>query len=205
LPGKVQKKYFAVMSDTTIFIHPSAVVDEGAAIGAGSSVWHFCHLSATCRIGENCTIGQNVFIDNNSVVGNRVKIQNNVSVYDGVIIEDDVFIGPSVVFTNVINPRSAVSRKNEFRQTIVKRGASIGANATIICGIEIGEYAFIGAGAVVTKSVAAYALLTGNPAKQTGWMSAYGQKLNFSNDGKATCPQSREEYVLVHHKVTRIK
>ena len=176
--------------------HISAVIDEGATIGDGTNIWHFCHVMPNAVIGKNCNIGQNVFIDNNVIIGNGVKIQNNVSVYNGVICEDGVFIGPSVVFTNVINPRSAIERKNEFKKTIVRKGASIGANATIICGNEIGQYALIGAGAVVTKNVKPYALVVGNPAKQIGWVSKYGHRLVFEERGNAVCVESGERYFL---------
>jgi UDP-2-acetamido-3-amino-2,3-dideoxy-glucuronate N-acetyltransferase len=185
-----------MMNDINIFIHPTSIVDAGAQIGAGTKVWHFCHLMPTCRVGERCTIGQNVYIDNNTVIGNGVKIQNNVSVYNGVIIEDDVFLGPSMVFTNVINPRSFIERKDEFKKTIVRKGATIGANATILCGIEIGAYAMIGAGSVVVKNVLPYAIMTGNPARQTGWISEAGMKLNFNNEGIAHCPQTGRKYKL---------
>ena len=188
----------------SFFAHPTAVIDEGCQIGNGSKIWHFSHLMPDCVLGENCSIGQNVFIAPKVRLGNNVKVQNNVSVYEGVICEDDVFLGPSMVFTNVINPRSAISRKEEYRQTLVKKGASIGANATIICGNEIGEYAFIGAGAVVTKPVPAYALITGNPGKQTGWMSEYGHSLQFDQNNKAVCPESRQEYLLNNNSVKKI-
>jgi UDP-2-acetamido-3-amino-2,3-dideoxy-glucuronate N-acetyltransferase len=184
------------MADTNIFIHPTAIVDDGAQIGPGTKVWHFCHLMPLSKVGDDCIIGQNVYIDNNAVVGNRVKIQNNVSVYNGVIVEDDVFLGPSMVFTNVINPRSFIERKQEFKKTIVHKGATVGANATIICGIEIGVYAMIGAGAVVTKNVLPYALMTGNPARQTGWVSEAGMKLHFNTAGIATCTHSNRIYTL---------
>ncbi len=184
------------MADLRTFIHPTAIVDDGAQIGAGTKVWHFSHLMSQCKVGDNCNIGQNVYIDNNTVIGSGVKIQNNVSVYNGVIIEDDVFLGPSMVFTNVINPRSFIERKQEFKKTTVRKGATIGANATIICGIEIGVYAMIGAGAVVTKNVLPYALMTGNPARQTGWVSEAGIKLDFDTDGVATCSHSKRTYKL---------
>lgn len=184
------------MPSRNIFIHPSAVVDEGAQVGDGTKIWHFSHVSPASKIGNNCNIGQNVFIDNNTQIGNGVKIQNNVSVYNGVVIEDDVFLGPSAVFTNVINPRSFIERKQEFRKTVVRKGATIGANATIICGIEIGSYAMIGAGAVVTKNVSPYAIMTGNPARQTGWISQAGLKLDFDPEGKAVCPHSKRLYYL---------
>ncbi|MBL7725358.1 MAG: N-acetyltransferase [Chitinophagaceae bacterium] len=187
----------------SFFIHPTAIIDEGCKIGENTNIWHFSHIMPGAVIGEHCTIGQNVFVGANVVLGKCNKIQNNVSLYEGVICEDDVFIGPSAVFTNVINPRSAVVRKTEYKKTLIKKGASIGANATILCGITIGEYAFIGAGAVVTKSVAAYALVTGNPARQTGWISEYGHKLSFDTNGKAICAGSGQEYGLVDKKVTR--
>lgn len=191
----VEKEYFA---------HESAYIDEGCMIGKGTKIWHFSHVMPNCTLGENCNIGQNVVISPNVTLGRNVKVQNNVSIYTGVICEDDVFLGPSMVFTNVINPRSAVNRKSEYAQTRVKKGASIGANATIVCGNDIGEYAFIGAGAVVTKDVPAYALLVGNPARQTGWMSEYGHKLKFDNQGIATCPESNQQYKLENNKVSKI-
>ena len=184
------------MSGSNIFIHPSTVVDEGAQIGTGTFIWHFCHLAPTSKVGERCNIGQNVYIDNNTVIGNGVKIQNNVSVYNGVVIEDDVFLGPSMVFTNVINPRSFIERKEEFKKTIVRKGASIGANATILCGIEIGVYAMIGAGAVVTKNVLAYSIIAGNPGQQTGWISEAGIRLDFNIDGLAVCTHTGRSYHL---------
>lgn len=194
------------MSDAkTYYAHPTAVIDEGCTIGKGSKIWHFSHIMPKCVIGENCNIGQNVVVSPEVVLGNNVKVQNNVSIYTGVICEDDVFLGPSAVFTNVVNPRSAVSRKDEYKQTIVKRGATIGANATIVCGHNIGEYAFIGAGAVVTKDVPAYALLVGNPARQTGWMSEYGHKLKFDNTGVAVCAESNEKYKLENGVVQKVK
>jgi len=177
-------------------IHPSSFVDQPCEIGENTVIWHFCHIMKDCRIGQNCSIGQNVVISPGVVIGNGVKIQNNVSVYTGVICEDDVFLGPSAVFTNVINPRSAVSRKHTYLQTFVRKGASIGANATIVCGVEIGRYAFIGAGAVVTKNVPDFALMTGNPAKQRGWMSRAGTKLTFGNDHLAKCAETGETYQL---------
>jgi UDP-2-acetamido-3-amino-2,3-dideoxy-glucuronate N-acetyltransferase len=184
------------MTALNIFIHPTAIVDDAAEIGPGTKIWHFCHLMPRSKVGKNCILGQNVFIDNNAVIGNGVKIQNNVSVYNGVIIEDDVFLGPSMVFTNVINPRSFIERKQEFKKTFVRKGATIGANATIICGIEIGVYAMIGAGAVVTKNVLPYALMVGNPAHQTGWVSEAGIKLDFDSAGIATCFASNRTYKL---------
>ncbi|HNW52995.1 MAG TPA: acyltransferase [Bacteroidales bacterium] len=186
------------MTDKGYFAHPSAVIDEGCIIGNGTRIWHFSHIMPGCIIGDGCNIGQNVVISPDVVLGKNVKIQNNVSVYTGVVCEDDVFLGPSMVFTNVINPRSAVNRKNEYARTFVRKGATIGANSTIVCGIELGEFCFIGAGAVVTKSVPAFALVVGNPARQTGWMSEYGHKLKFGPDGKATCPESKVTYELVN-------
>lgn len=187
------------------FKHESAYVDEGCVIGAGTKIWHFSHIMSNCVIGECCNIGQNVVVSPDVKLGRNVKIQNNVSVYTGVICEDDVFLGPSMVFTNVINPRSAVARKNEYRPTILRRGASIGANATIVCGNEIGEYALIGAGSVITKPVPAYALVVGNPARQIGWVSEYGHRLNFNSDGIAICPETAQEYKFENNSVKRIK
>ena len=184
-----------------VFIHPTAIVDEGARIGRGSKIWHFCHLMPECRIGENCSLGQNVFVAKGVELGNNVKVQNNVSLYEGVICEDDVFLGPSMVFTNITNPRSAVVRKGQYAQTYVERGASIGANATIVCGHRIGAYAFIGAGSVVTKDIPPFALVVGNPARQLGWMSRYGHRLEFDAEGKATCPESGESYRLYNNQV----
>ena len=189
-------KYFGSMEGKDIFIHPSAVVDEGAQIGKGTRIWHFCHLMPGCQVAERCNIGQNVFIDNNTIIGSGVKIQNNVSVYNGVMIEDDVFLGPSMVFTNVINPRSFIERKSKFKKTIIRKGATIGANATILCGIEIGQYAMIGAGAVVTKTVPAFALIVGNPGRQTGWVSEAGYTLQFDKNGLAQCPEADLTYKL---------
>ena len=187
------------------FAHPTAVVDEGCLIGDRTKVWHFSHIMTGAVIGNDCNIGQNVDVSPKVTLGNNVRVQNNVSIYEGVICEDDVFLGPSMVFTNVFNPRSAVSRKHEYMQTLVRKGASIGANATIICGNEIGEFAFIGAGAVVTRPVPAFALVIGNPAKQTGWMSEFGHKLNFDATGNATCSESGQEYRLGNKRVTRTK
>jgi UDP-2-acetamido-3-amino-2,3-dideoxy-glucuronate N-acetyltransferase len=178
------------------FAHPTAVIDEGCVIGDEVKIWHFSHLMTGCRIGDRCNLGQNVFIGSNVVLGKNVKVQNNVSVYEGVICEDDVFLGPAMVFTNVINPRSAIVRKNQFKKTLVKKGATIGANVTIVCGNEIGEHAFVGAGAVVTKSIQPYALVVGNPARQIGWVSEYGHRLHFDANGKAVCEESKEEYFL---------
>ncbi len=193
------------MPDKNYFSHETAVIDEGCEIGARTKIWHFSHIMPNCRIGENCNIGQNVVISPEVVLGKNVKVQNNVSIYTGVICEDDVFLGPSMVFTNVTNPRSAINRKNEYAKTVVKKGASIGANATIVCGHDIGQFAFIGAGAVVTKNVPDYALVMGNPAKQTGWMSEYGHKLSFDKNGGATCAESGEQYILKDGKVSKIK
>ena len=187
------------------FAHPSAIIDEGCEIGEGVKIWHFSHIMSGCKIGDGCNIGQNVVVSPKVVLGKNVRIQNNVSIYEGVICEDDVFLGPSMVFTNVINPRSAISRKQEYKQTLVRKGATIGANATIVCGNEIGEYAFIGAGAVVTKPVPAYALVVGNPAKQIGWMSEYGHRLHFDDQNKATCQESGESYILDNNIVRKIK
>ena len=184
--------------------HPTAVVDEGCTIGAGTRIWHFSHIMPGCEIGEGCNIGQNVVVSPGVKLGRNVKVQNNVSIYTGVECGDDVFLGPSMVFTNVINPRSAVNRREQYARTRVGRGASIGANATIVCGHDIGEFAFIGAGAVVTKEVPAYALVVGNPARQTGWMSEYGHKLKFDTNGEATCPESAQRYKLADGRVTRL-
>lgn len=185
------------------FSHPTSVIDEGCTIGAGTKIWHFSHIMPNCTIGENCNLGQNVVVSPGVVLGNNVKVQNNVSIYTGVICEDDVFLGPSMVFTNIINPRSAVVRKEQYRRTLVKKGASIGANATIICGNDIGEYALIGAGAVVTKNVLPYALFVGNPGKQVGWVSEYGHKLKFNEQGIAKCPETNEIYVLNNNLVKK--
>lgn len=193
------------MSDTSYIAHETAVVDENCKIGKGTHIWHFSHIMSNCVIGENCNIGQNVVVSPEVVLGNNVKVQNNVSIYTGVVCEDDVFLGPSMVFTNVVNPRSNVNRRGQYSRTIVKRGASIGANATIVCGHDIGEFAFIGAGAVVTKTVPAYALVVGNPARQTGWMSEYGHKLKFDENGVAFCPESQEEYRLENGNVRKIQ
>lgn len=189
------------MVDPKAFIHESAYVDDGAEVGAGTKIWHFSHLMSKARVGAECTLGQNVFIADNVVIGNRTKIQNNVSVYEGVVCEEEVFLGPAMVFTNVINPRSAVERKEEFRKTVVKKGATIGANATILCGITIGRYSMIGAGAVVTKDVPDYALVVGNPARPAGWMSREGYRLEFDEKNEATCPGTGERYELEDGKV----
>jgi UDP-2-acetamido-3-amino-2,3-dideoxy-glucuronate N-acetyltransferase len=186
------------------FVHSSAIVDQGATIGKGTKIWHFCHVMPKAVIGENCNFGQNVFVADGVILGDNVKVQNNVSIYTGVSCGDDVFLGPSMVFTNVINPRSAVKRQDQYLKTHVGKGATIGANATIVCGHDIGPYAFIGAGAVVTKNVPAYALLVGNPAKQIGWMSEYGHRLDFDADGHATCPESGQKYSLIGGKVEKV-
>lgn len=183
------------------YAHPTAVIDEGCTIGAGTKIWHFSHIMPGCTLGENCNIGQNVVISPDVVLGQNVKVQNNVSIYTGVVCEDDVFLGPSMVFTNVINPRSAVNRRGAYARTRVGKGASIGANATIVCGNDIGEYAFIGAGAVVTKYVKPYALVVGNPARQTGWMSKFGHKLTFDANGRAQCPEGGDWYTLINNEV----
>lgn len=187
------------------FAHPTAVIDEGCTIGRGTKIWHFSHLMPGCRVGERCNIGQNVLVASGVVLGNNVKVQNNVSIYTGVTCEDDVFLGPSMVFTNVINPRSHVSRKHEYRPTIVRRGASIGANATIVCGNEIGEYAMVGAGAVITKPVKPYALVVGNPARQVGWVSRNGHRLHFGPEGLATCPETGGRYRLADGDVRVVR
>ncbi len=190
--------------ENLFFAHETAVVDEGCKIGSGTKIWHFSHIMSHCEIGENCNIGQNVVVSPGVILGKNVKVQNNVSIYTGVICEDDVFLGPSMVFTNVTNPRSAINRRGSYEKTLVKRGASIGANATIVCGNDIGEFAFIGAGTVVTKEVKPYALVVGNPARQIGWMSEYGHRLEFDNQGFATCPESGERYQLINHQVVKI-
>ena len=192
----MEKEYFA---------HGTAVIDEGCTIGKGTKIWHFSHVMKGAVIGENCNIGQNVVISPEVRLGRNVKVQNNVSIYTGVICEDDVFLGPSMVFTNIVNPRSAIVRKNSYVRTIVEKGASIGANSTIVCGHTIGSYAFIGAGAVVTRDVKPYALVVGNPARQTGWMSEYGHKLRFDEKGFATCPESGEKYRLVDGNVFKVQ
>ena len=192
----MEKEYFA---------HETAVIDQGCSIGKGTKIWHFSHVMKDCTIGENCNIGQNVVISPEVILGKNVKIQNNVSIYTGVTCEDDVFLGPSMVFTNISNPRSAVVRRGQYEKTLVRRGASIGANATIVCGHDIGEFAFIGAGAVVTKEIPAYALVVGNPARQIGWMSEFGHRLEFDKDGFATCPESSEKYELKDNKVRKLE
>lgn len=187
------------------FAHETALVDAGCTIGEGTKIWHFSHIMPDCSIGERCNIGQNVVVSPGVILGNNVKIQNNVSIYTGVICEDDVFLGPSMVFTNVINPRSAVNRRDQYAKTVVKRGASIGANATIVCGHDIGEYAFIGAGAVVTKNILPFALVVGNPARQIGWVGEYGHRLDFDTEGLAICEESGQHYKLENGHVSRIK
>lgn len=191
----MEKEYFA---------HPSAIIDEGCEIGKGVKIWHFSHIMKNCHIGENCNIGQNVVVSPEVILGKNVKVQNNVSIYTGVICEDDVFLGPSMVFTNIINPRSAVIRRDQYVKTVVKKGATIGANATIVCGHDIGEYAFIGAGTVITKEVPAYALFVGNPGKQIGWMSEFGHRLNFDENGIAVCPESKDKYELKEGRLRKI-
>lgn len=191
----IQQKYFK---------HETAIIDEGCAIGEGTKIWHFSHIMPKCIIGKNCNIGQNVVVSPEVVLGNNVKVQNNVSIYSGVICEDDVFLGPSLVFTNVINPRSAINRRGEYAKTVVKKGATLGANATIVCGHNIGEYAFIGAGAVVTKTIPAYALVVGNPAKQIGWMSEFGHRLKFNEENIAECPESGEVYKIENREVIKL-
>jgi UDP-2-acetamido-3-amino-2,3-dideoxy-glucuronate N-acetyltransferase len=186
------------------FAHPTAIVDEGSIIGKGTKIWHFSHIMPNCKLGENCNIGQNVVISPEVVLGKNVKIQNNVSIYTGVTCDDDVFLGPSMVFTNVINPRSAINRRGEYAKTHVGKGVSIGANATIVCGHDIGEYAFIGAGAVVTKNVPPYSLWVGNPAKQMGWISEYGHRLQFDKDNIAICSESKQKYKLENNKITKL-
>ena len=185
------------------FAHETAVIDEGVEIGDGTRIWHFSHIMTGSTIGTNCNLGQNVVVSPDVILGNNVKVQNNVSIYTGVVCEDDVFLGPSMVFTNVINPRSAVVRRDEYMHTLVEKGATIGANATIVCGNNIGKFAFIGAGAVVIREVKPYALVVGNPSKQIGWMSEYGHRLKFDSEGMATCPESGEEYRLKDDMITK--
>jgi UDP-2-acetamido-3-amino-2,3-dideoxy-glucuronate N-acetyltransferase len=192
------------MQEKEFFSHETAVIDPGCKIGKGTKIWHFSHIMPDCVLGENCNLGQNVVVSTGVVLGNNVKVQNNVSIYTGVICEDDVFLGPSMVFTNIVNPRSAVVRKDQYVKTLVKRGASIGANATIVCGIEIGAFAFIGAGAVVIRNVPAYGLVVGNPAKHIGWMSEFGHRLNFDEKGLAKCPESGHVYKLENGNVKKI-
>lgn len=186
------------------FCHESAIIDKGAQIGRGTKIWHFSHVMGKCQLGENCKLGQNVFVADDVILGNNVKVQNNVSIYSGVICEDDVFLGPSMVFTNIKNPRSAVVRKGEYARTLVKKGASIGANATIICGNDLGRFSFIAAAAVITKEVPDYALMVGAPAKQAGWMSEFGHRLDFDDKGAAQCPESGEKYLLSDNRVVKL-
>ncbi len=192
---EIEKEYFA---------HETAVIEDGCEIGQGTKIWHFSHIMTGCNLGENCNLGQNVVVFPGVVLGKNVKVQNNVSIYSGVICEDDVFLGPSMVFTNVTNPRSAVNRRGQYTKTVVKKGATIGANATIVCGHDIGEFAFVGAGAVITKEVLPYALVVGNPARQIGWMSEYGHRLDFDENGLAECPESHEKYELKNKQVRKI-
>lgn len=192
------------MKELDYYVHETAVIDSGCNIGNGTKIWHFSHIMSNCIIGEDCNIGQNVVVSPQVVLGNNVKVQNNVSIYTGVICEDDVFLGPSMVFTNVTNPRSSINRKSEYKQTLVKKGATVGANATIVCGHTIGEYALIGAGAVITKEVKPFALVVGNPARQIGWVSEYGHRLSFDDKGLAVCPESLEKYILINESVTKI-
>ena len=192
-------------SNLDYFAHETAIVDNGCSIGKGTKIWHFSHIMSNCIIGEKCNIGQNVVVSPEVILGNNVKIQNNVSIYTGVICEDDVFLGPSMVFTNVINPRSAVIRKDEYKKTYVKKGASIGANSTIVCGVTLGEFCFIGAGAVVIKDVKPFSLVVGNPSRHVGWMSEFGHRLEFNEEGIAICPESKEKYQLSNNIVTKIK
>ncbi|MBC7829385.1 MAG: N-acetyltransferase [Chitinophagaceae bacterium] len=191
------------MNPTQYYAHPTAIIDDGCEIGENVKIWHFSHVMPACKIGDGCSLGQNVVVSPKVILGKNVRVQNNVSIYEGVICEDDVFLGPSMVFTNVINPRSAISRKHEFMQTLVRKGASIGANSTIVCGNEIGEYAFVGAGAVITRNVPAYALVVGNPSRQIGWMSEYGHRLDFDEDGRAICEESGEQYILENNIVRK--
>lgn len=190
--------------ENNYFAHETAVIDDNCIIGKGTKIWHFTHIMSDCEIGENCNFGQNVVVSPDVKLGNNVKVQNNVSIYTGVICEDDVFLGPSMVFTNVTNPRSAVNRRGQYEVTLVKKGASIGANSTIVCGNTIGEYAFIGAGAVVTKNIPSYALVVGNPSKIIGWMSEYGHRLNFDEKNIAICPESNEKYILENNNVRKL-
>jgi UDP-2-acetamido-3-amino-2,3-dideoxy-glucuronate N-acetyltransferase len=192
------------MSESTFFVHETAIIDNHCTIGNGTKIWHFSHIMSYCVIGENCNIGQNVVISPEVILGKNVKVQNNVSIYTGVICDDDVFLGPSMVFTNVTNPRSAVNRKNQYAKTHVGKGATIGANSTIVCGHDIGAYAFIGAGAVITKTVKPFALMVGNPAKQLGWMSEYGHRLTFDENNSARCPETNDLYILENGFVTKL-
>ena len=193
------------MNEKKYFSHETAIIDKDCLIGNNTKIWHFSHLMTNSVVGKNCNIGQNVVISPDVILGNNVKVQNNVSIYTGVVCEDDVFLGPSMVFTNVINPRSALNRRNDYMSTIVKKGASIGANSTIVCGNNIGKFSFIGAGAVVTKEVLDYSLVIGNPSKHVGWVSEYGHRLKFDENGMATCPESKQNYLLEKNSVKRIK
>ena len=193
------------MKEKKYFSHETAIIDEGCVIGENTKIWHFSHIMSDSVIGENCNIGQNVVISPDVILGSNVKVQNNVSIYTGVVCEDDVFLGPSMVFTNVINPRSAIIRRNDYMSTIVKKGASIGANATIVCGNDIGKFSFVGAGAVVTKEVQDYSLVVGNPSKQIGWVSEYGHRLKFNDQGIGKCVESNQEYLLTNNQVKRVK
>jgi UDP-2-acetamido-3-amino-2,3-dideoxy-glucuronate N-acetyltransferase len=197
----LQVKFFLNMS---YYVHPTSIIDDNCTIGEGTKIWHFSHIMSGAIIGDNCNLGQNVVVSPKVVLGNNVRVQNNVSIYEGVVCEDDVFLGPSMVLTNVINPRSAVSRKNEFKTTLIKKGATIGANATIVCGNTIGRYAFIGAGTVVTKDVPDFALVIGNPGRQTGWMSEYGHKLKFNENNIAICEESKQKYILEDNEVRKM-
>ena len=192
------------MTNKDYFAHETAVIDDGCEIGKGCKIWHFSHIMSGAKLGERCNLGQNVVVSPEVVLGNNVKVQNNISIYTGVICEDDVFLGPSMVFTNIINPRSAIIRRDQYVKTVVGKGATIGANATIVCGHDIGKYSFIGAGAVVTKEVLPYALVVGNPAKQIGWMSEYGHRLEFDENGSAVCPESQEKYKLENGRVSKL-
>jgi UDP-2-acetamido-3-amino-2,3-dideoxy-glucuronate N-acetyltransferase len=192
------------MENKEYFAHETAVIDEGCKIGKGTKIWHFSHVMTGAKIGKNCNLGQNVLVSTDVILGNNVKVQNNVSIYTGVICEDDVFLGPSMVFTNILNPRSQVIRRDQYIQTMVRRGATIGANATILCGQEIGEFAFIGAGSVLTRDVKPYSLVVGNPARHVGWMSEYGHRLFFNDKGEAICPESKEKYRLIDGQVKKI-
>ena len=193
------------MPEKEYFAHETAVIDDGCQIGKGTRIWHFCHVMPDSKMGENCNLGQNVLVSSGVILGNNVKVQNNVSIYTGVTCEDDVFLGPSMVFTNIVNPRSAVIRKDQYVKTLVGKGASIGANATIICGNSLGAFCFIGAGTVVTRNVPAYALVVGNPGRQVGWMSEYGHRLEFDDQGMAACPESSEQYELRGETVTKLE
>ena len=193
------------MTELPYYAHPTAVIDEGCSIGKGTKIWHFSHVMPNCEIGERCNLGQNVVVSPDVTLGTNVKVQNNVSIYTGVICQDDVFLGPSMVFTNITNPRSAVIRRDQYVETLVEQGASIGANATIVCGNKIGKFALIGAGTVITKPVKAFALIVGNPGKQIGWVSEFGHRLNFDEKGEAICPESQQKYSLKNDEVTRIQ